>query len=73
MVGTQFPWNSWLTTDTFPPAAPYTTPQNTRRWAPAQGASLPNNGNVLRYYSVAAYGADGSNEAKTALQGIYIF
>jgi len=74
MNGTnQFPWTAWLTSDTFPPAAPNTSPMTTRRWAPAQGASLPTNGNALSYYSIAAVGADPSTDAKTALQGVYVF
>jgi len=69
----QFPWTTWLTSDTFPPVAPNVSPMTTRRWAPAQGASLPTNGNALSYYSVAAIGADPSTDAKTALQGVYVF
>lgn len=69
----QFPWTTWLTSETFPPAAPYASPMAARRWAPGQGASLPTNGNALSYYSIAAFGADSSTDAKTALQGIYVF
>lgn len=69
----EFPWTTWLTSDTFPPVAPNASPMTTRRWSPAQGASLPGNGNVLQYYSVAAFGADPSTDAKTALQGVYVF
>lgn len=68
----QFVWTDWLTNQTFPPEGT-TTPQTDRRWTPAEGIALPPNQNALHYYSVAAIGADASTDAKTALQGIYIF
>lgn len=68
-AGNKYPWSSWLTTEpaSFPIAA-----LKARRWAPGEVVSVPT-GNALHYYSVASIGADRSTDAKTALQGIYIF
>jgi len=68
----QFVWDTWLTDQTFPPTG-VTSPQTDRRWSPAESIMTPGNPNALHYYSVAAIGADASTDAKTALQGVYIF
>jgi len=68
----EFVWNTWLTDQTFPPTG-VTSPQTDRRWSPAESIMTPGNPNALHYYSVAAIGADASADAKTALQGVYIF
>ena len=71
-AGLQFQWTDWLTSQDWPPVG-VTTPQTDRRWTPAESLMTPGNPNALHYYSIAAIGADASTDAKTAIQGVYIF
>lgn len=66
----QAPWVPWLTKEPTLPIASL----KTLMYCPTCGAAtLPPGGTALHYYSVAAIGGDPSGDAKTALQGIYIF
>ena len=66
----QAPWVPWLTRE---PTLPITSLKTLMYCPSCAGAALPANGAALHYYSVAAIGDDSSGDAKTALQGIYIF
>jgi Tfp pilus assembly protein PilX len=65
----QAPWVPWVTGEPTPPIS-----LKSLMYCPTcQSAALPISGAALHYYSVAAIGDDDSGDAKSALQGIYIF
>ncbi|GAA0705462.1 pilus assembly PilX family protein [Dokdonella soli] len=66
----QAPWVPWLTSE---PTLPISSLKALRYCPSCSAAALPPSGAALRYYSVAAIDGDPSGDAKTALQGIYIF
>ena len=66
----QTPWTPWVTGEPVFPVASL----KTLMYCPScSAAALPPSGAALHYYSIAAIGDDPSGDAKTALQGIYIF
>lgn len=66
----QAPWIPWLTAE---PTLPVASIKTLMYCPSCASASLPPTSAALHYYSVAAIGQDPSGDAKTALQGIYIF
>jgi Tfp pilus assembly protein PilX len=69
-LANQAPWTPWLTGE---PTLPITSLMSLMYCPTCQSAALPISGSALHYYSVAAIGDDPSGDAKTALQGLYIF
>ena len=67
-TGDTLPWDAWVTGEPTLPSPPDISLLYSWQYDARSG-----NTTITHYYSVAAVGGDASGDAKTALQGIYIF
>lgn len=66
--GNTLPWDAWVTGEPSLPSPPDISLLYSWQYDARSG-----NTTITHYYSVAAVGGDATGDAKTALQGIYIF